>query len=115
MTLDTHCKSGMGDDHVSKLRKLFSRTGPESIFVKIKQNIRHCRNQPTFGITSLQNLIELLIELGSKLGFIALRLLCCKTGCLCICSCSFVSSARKRSGPLGLQTRALRLLFRYSL
>src|SRR6267378_2703126 len=59
----------MRENDAGNFREFFAGARLERVAASVKENIRHIDDEAASGIAGLQNGIELIEELGAKLGF----------------------------------------------
>src|SRR5258708_5011237 len=69
VTFDLQSEAGMREDDAGNFGEFFAGAGLEGIAAGVKEHIGHIDDETAGGIAGLQNGIELIEELGAKLGF----------------------------------------------
>src|SRR5438309_11560719 len=64
----------MRENDAGNFGELFARAGLERVAAGVKEHIRHVDDEAASGVAGLQNGIELIEELGAKLGFFGFSL-----------------------------------------
>src|SRR5438309_8709114 len=64
----------MRENDAGNFGELFAGAGLEGVAAGVKEHIRHVDDEAASGVASLQDGIELIEELGAKLGFLGFGL-----------------------------------------